>query len=928
MKKKYFFGIFICLILLCSGVFLLATNNFNTVEKIIINDQADAIDVAITVTIGKVYGLGGQYISGATFNITVEREDKNGGNRKAGSTFNLSTYPASSHEGKVDASWLANYRYMTINSTTILSGGKYGDSTITTNYGWIESNRGSGGITGFRVRHDTADAYREGSFTLDIYWGIKYNCKYENGTDSSTDFYFSTKDNVVKTKPTIPTRTGYKFNGYYTAKSDGTQLIDANGNWTGEWNWSTARPAQLYAQWTPNTYQISYVLNGGKSSDEPPETATYGKTIEISNPTKTGYTFTGWRISNYSSTAETGTRFILLYTWSSYDGGLTTRVYFRNLQTTAGSTVTFTANWEINTYKVRFNANGGSGSMSDQTFTYGTAQKLTENTFTRAGHTFAGWKDGSGKSYGDEESVNNLTTTNGGTVTLYAQWQVNNLKANLNYMGGNQQSQPSSVSQQYSSSGTKLSLPSPSSPTSPTKTGYEFKGWSLTSNGTEGYDDKTDWNNITVDATNKKGSYRVSDANAGNIEFTLNAIWKANKYSVTLDQQGGRGGTTTITATYDSAMPTITVPSKFGYTFEGYYDSSGTKYYNANGTSARNWDKDSTATLNAKWTAYNYTLTLYGNDDITSDKQTTKTITGSYASNLTLPSKPFTRSGYIFKGWSTTKTGEVTYSDEANYSSLITSNDTKITLYAQWQSTIASTTTIKPTKPKQDNNGYFLISNIQELAWLSLEGDKAKITGNFKQTRNITIPNNIIFLPIGRLYSFSGTYDGQGNIISGITTYNGEDANNDYLETNGGLFVNASGAKIKNVIIENATIYGQNAGIVAGSGNTSTKISNCVVSGTVNGTNAGSIIGNGNGASISVCLAKGVNTASFAGGSANVDSCIYELADGTKGASDSFNNYSAWIYPSNFAYPMPKAFMWYPYPELTTTTLTNWINKK
>ena len=117
-----------------------------------------------------------------------------------------------------------------------------------------------------------------------------------------------------------------------------------------------------------------------------------------------------------------------------------------------------------------------------------------------------------------------------------------------------------------------------------------------------------------------------------------------------------------------------------------------------------------------------------------------------------------------------------------------------------------------------------------------------------------------------------------------------------------------------------------NAGIIAGSGNASTKISNCVVSGTVNGTNAGSIIGNGNGASITVCLAKGVNTASFAGGSASVDSCIYELTDGTKGASDSFNDYSAWIYPSNFGYPMPKAFMWYPYPELSEDSLNTWIN--
>ncbi len=43
------------------------------------------------------------------------------------------------------------------------------------------------------------------------------------------------------------------------------------------------------------------------------------------------------------------------------------------------------------TYYVKFNANGGSGTMANQSFTYGTAQKLTANAFTRTGHTFTGW---------------------------------------------------------------------------------------------------------------------------------------------------------------------------------------------------------------------------------------------------------------------------------------------------------------------------------------------------------------------------------------------------------------------------------------------------------------------------------------------------------------------------------------------------------
>ena len=62
--------------------------------------------------------------------------------------------------------------------------------------------------------------------------------------------------------------------------------------------------------------------------------------------------------------------------------------------------------------------------MSNQTFTYGTAQNLTSSTFTKTGYAFKGWNtkaDGTGTSYSNGQSVSNLTTTNGGTVTLYAQ---------------------------------------------------------------------------------------------------------------------------------------------------------------------------------------------------------------------------------------------------------------------------------------------------------------------------------------------------------------------------------------------------------------------------------------------------------------------------------------------------------------------------
>ena len=82
------------------------------------------------------------------------------------------------------------------------------------------------------------------------------------------------------------------------------------------------------------------------------------------------------------------------------------------------------------TYYVRFNKNndGATGTMSDQQFTYGQAQNLTANAFTREDYVFSGWNtraNGGGTSYTDGQSVSNLSTEPNGIVNLYAQWRFN-----------------------------------------------------------------------------------------------------------------------------------------------------------------------------------------------------------------------------------------------------------------------------------------------------------------------------------------------------------------------------------------------------------------------------------------------------------------------------------------------------------------------
>lgn len=77
-------------------------------------------------------------------------------------------------------------------------------------------------------------------------------------------------------------------------------------------------------------------------------------------------------------------------------------------------------------YKVKFYANGGTGTMSDLTVEYGKTVKLPRNAFTYdEAHYFMGWNtqaNGSGTSYANEQNISNLTSTDNGEIILYAQW--------------------------------------------------------------------------------------------------------------------------------------------------------------------------------------------------------------------------------------------------------------------------------------------------------------------------------------------------------------------------------------------------------------------------------------------------------------------------------------------------------------------------
>ena len=177
------------------------------------------------------------------------------------------------------------------------------------------------------------------------------------------------------------------------------------------------------------------------------------------------------------------------------------------------------------TYKVVYDANNGSGTMSEQTFEYGESRALLTNTFTRKGYVFEDWNtrsDDSGDSYDDEQSVVNLSTENNDVVTLYAQWKPISctirfdsnhgfgIMSDTKFIYGNHEVLPQNVF---------------------LRDGYEFIGWFISrKEGSEWFYDDESWYDAKPGASVAK--YMLLNEESVNFTYddgdviTLHAQWK------------------------------------------------------------------------------------------------------------------------------------------------------------------------------------------------------------------------------------------------------------------------------------------------------------------------------------------------------------------------------------------------------------------
>ncbi len=376
----------------------------------------------------------------------------------------------------------------------------------------------------------------------------------------------------------------------------------------------------------------------------------YGVDLTLKNSgsfSRTGYTQTAW---NTNEAGTGGTNYALQATYSTE------------------SALALYPTWTAKTTTVTLKPNGAtSGSDQTVTATYDAAMPLVTTASaaialpSKTGYTLLGYWDAtsSGTQYyaygGTPAVLSSYRTWNkeDATKNLYARWQANQYTLTLYKNDGSGTS--TSATATYDATITV---------TAPTRTGYTFTGYwtSASGDGTKIIDTDGHFVNTVVSGYVASGRkwQRTSNTN-------LYARWTANTYTVTLNKQSGSGGSANVTATYDAAMPSATMPTRTGYNFQGYYGStggSGTKYYNANASSAHVWDVANNTTIYAYWTAKQSALTFdyqssaegYGADGSIS----AATATYSAAMPALSGSMPTAANGYAFMGFYDEMGGEGT----------------------------------------------------------------------------------------------------------------------------------------------------------------------------------------------------------------------------------------------------------------------------
>jgi len=332
---------------------------------------------------------------------------------------------------------------------------------------------------GYSTKYDFNSAVTA-DITIYAKWEIKtYTVTFNSNGGSSVTSYQRIPHGAKIDAPAAPIKSGYEFWGWCKDSACLSKFDFLNDTVTSN--------ITLYAEWGRGGITISFDSRGGDAVED--VRLAQGDSLGESMPTpiRTGYHFVGW------------------YTEAAYSN----RVYS---STTFVENDVLYARWEINSYTVIYNANGGSGYMTNSVLHYGTESTLKANAFTRTGYTFIGWNieaDAENYIYSDGNKVINLCKENDAEITLYAIWKEQDIVVTLDANGGSVY--PNDFSVTYGSLYGELPTPE--------RAGYEFLGW----------------------YTAKAGGTKVTEQTqmTSAVAHTLYAHWKILTYKISYNLNGG-----------------------------------------------------------------------------------------------------------------------------------------------------------------------------------------------------------------------------------------------------------------------------------------------------------------------------------------------------------------------------------------------------
>lgn len=441
----------------------------------------------------------------------------------------------------------------------------------------------------------------------DILYNISYD--YAGGSGATNTNEMKLGDELTLN---VPTRTGYTFNGWTVSRN-----LTLSGN---KITLKVGGDATVTAKWTKNTYNV-YYKNGNND-------------VLLSTTACKYDEFCTLDFSKF----KPGKGEELDHVEGSINGVTSTigdKVF--NLIADANGKFYVTPVYSKIPYTVTYNLNGGSiVNPNASVITYGTT--LTLLAPSREGYTFDGWEVTSGSA---TVTNNSVALTAAGDISLRAKWTVKSFTINFDLNGGSRNVLP--VTCTYVS----CTLPE----LTPVKTGFEFDGWMYN----EAVYDAGD--SITLDAS-------------GLITFVAKWV-NADVYKIKYDLNGGTFNGAPVTTFIVGDSFALTEPSKLGYTFDGWYDSTDRKIENVSG---RNAD----ISVKARWTPITYTVYLHKDN---TDTNILNEIYCEYGDTCLLGDNADSFENKRLLGWSKSAGGSVFYGDNLELMNLVSEVGDAVHLY-------------------------------------------------------------------------------------------------------------------------------------------------------------------------------------------------------------------------------------------------------